>query len=144
MIQPHEPLFKGMMFFIHDVGFVKLQYVLPNDKAQFENAFTGDVMTCPLSELKPIPLTEKILVEWCGFEKESDLSEKDATWTYKYIGMTCVHDERDEIGIFANGGNSFTVLFNGHTLTVILYLHHLQMLVQSLTNQPLKIDINIS
>ena len=94
-----------------------------------------------ISEFNGIPLTPEILTEWCGFEKESDMSEKDATWTIKYVGFTCVHDERDEIGIFANGGNSFTVLFNEQTLTVITHLHQLQHLYSALTQTVLPITI---
>ena len=97
--------------------------------------------TTPIDDISPIPLTPEILTEWCGFEKESDMSEKDATWTIKYVGFTCVHDERDEIGIFANGGNSFTVLFNEQTLTVITHLHQLQHLYSALTQTVLPITI---
>ena len=121
---------------------------MPRKEPRFDGKWLVDIwvdgttyITAPLDDCKPIPLTEKILTDWCGFVIENELTEKDATWTLKYIGFTCVHDERDEIGIFANGGNSFTVLFNEQTLTVITHLHQLQHLYSALTQTVLPIQI---
>ena len=127
MIQPHEPLFKGMIFFIDGIGFVELQYVLPKDKVQVETVFNKKVLTCPLPELNAVSLTEKILTEWCGW-KQDDWginSPNFNDWSYLF---------------FKNGYLELSVSKHGFPLKCNT-LHHLQRLILALTNQPLKIEL---
>lgn len=82
---------------------------------------------------RPIPLTEQILVEWCGFEKmfssaihtlcELTIDKNTSFYFYNW------HKEDRQY-----------LSYKGLQIEV-LTLHHLQMLVQSLTNQPLKITL---
>jgi len=78
---------------------------------------------------RPIPLTEKILVEWCGFEKWKDNIFRKS-WGRNGVHFITIFP--DELFYFETGNNT-----HRHIET----LHHLQMLVQSLTNQPLKITL---
>lgn len=82
-----------------------------------------------LEWFEPIPITEKILMEWCGFEKWKDNIFR------KSWGRNGVHF----ITIFPDG--LFYYETGNNTYRNVEPLHHLQMLVQSLSNQPLKIGI---
>jgi len=83
---------------------------------------------------EPIPLTEKILTEWCGFENVNNtqclyLSIRDeheySRQRIEYIGGSIE---------LARGGVCFKRINN-------CPLHHLQRLILSLTNEPLKITL---
>jgi hypothetical protein len=73
---------------------------------------------------RPIPLTEKILMEWCGCKKDSFLVGQ-----HQYrIGerLILIRD-----GKFVDYGSSVE----------LPYLHIFQRLILALTNQPLKITL---
>jgi hypothetical protein len=82
---------------------------------------------------RAIPLTEKILMEWCGFEKQTDSADGigDFSW-FSYNGLEINNDIG---GWFIIDPYRALPAMRFHTL------HHLQMLIQSLTNQPLKIEL---
>ena len=121
MIQPHE-LFTGAIL-EYNIGtetepkwaIIKLEWYdirnISDDEIDFNKSY------------RPIPLTEQILVEWCGFENN---------------GLECVLDSKFQ---WNNGVLKYT---QGRNQTVFLpctHLHLLQRLILALTNQPLKITL---
>ncbi len=82
---------------------------------------------------EPIPLTEQILVEWC---KESFEHSKEHDKYYK-------HKTKNIAVSFAD--NKVRVITGNFVCSIVIAenppLHLFQMLVQSLTNQPLKITL---
>ena len=96
---------------------------------------------------RSIPLTEKILMEWCGFESMNDSMgfrlqlDKDIAFRV-YLANDNDGNEvwsHNNCDIFQKDSSDD---FHQVCLNVIpLYLHQLQMLVQSLTNQHLKITL---
>jgi len=87
---------------------------------------------------EPIPITEKILVEWCGemFEPEED--EGDIIY-YKLIGTRfLIVFNHDDISLNYETSDGYYCL---KYWDLGIPLHHLQMLILALTNQPLKITL---
>ena len=82
---------------------------------------------------RPIPLTEKILVEWCGFEKETDCA--DGIGDFSWFSCNGLNINKDIGGWFIIEPHGVLPIRRFHTL------HHLQLLVLALTQQPLKITL---
>ncbi len=89
----------------------------------------------PLDRIKPIPLTEEILLK-CGFEKDDtgvDMFDPDyAEWyqmEFPVIGILCQSSDKK-------------YLFDENTDTLrIQYLHQLQNLVFDLTGEELEVEL---
>jgi len=79
---------------------------------------------------RPIPLTEKILMEW----KIAEFSHRIRANNFYEIGKGIMI-------MFDNLGRIYFYCGSEKPLCNIATLHHLQMLIQSLTNQPLKITL---
>lgn len=78
------------------------------------------------SSLRPIPLTEEILLK-CGFEKKGSTV---------YINIGSI-----EIGTVANGKRFYIQISSQNITLEIKYLHQLQNLYFALTNQELNIEL---
>jgi hypothetical protein len=82
---------------------------------------------------RAIPLTEKILTEWCGFENNKISFGNNEELELDFDG--------DHYNVFYNQSNT-----DGTHEKILMYielqfLHHLQMLVFALGNKPLKIEL---
>lgn len=131
MLQPHE-LFPGAIL-EYNIGTV--------DKPDWVTTTIDsyDIGHCESNNAdfnlmhRHIPLTEKILVEWCGFEKmfssvihtlcELTIDKNTSFYFYNW------HKEDRQY-----------LSYKGLQIEV-LTLHHLQLLVFALTQQPLKITL---
>jgi hypothetical protein len=96
---------------------------------------------------RPIPLTEKILMEWCGFESMNDSMGFRLQLDKEIAFRVYLANDNDGNEVWSH--NNCDIFqrdssddFHQVCLNVIpLYLHQLQMLIQSLTNEPLKITL---
>ena len=119
MIQPHDII----------ANVTILDRITDKDKITPTVMIGEDIVNCEINtklfnELyRPIPLTEKILMEWC-----------------KYV-VSNPYQDRYEIGNIHIQYNGFTDTLWIDGMPHITCLHQLQRLVQSLTNQPLKITL---
>lgn len=127
MIQPHE-IFAGAIVNINTVPIAITGIISPDPS---KHVFFKDkwVVITPFSyvhldKCEPIPLTEKILTEWCGFEKYNECFFK-----YKNIE-----------GWYLATDGSLTKSLSEYYVR-LPHLHHLQRLILALTNQPLKIEL---
>ena len=104
------------MLYINDVGYVQVNSILP-DKLGVSMYFSGNKLTVPISECEPIKLTEKILVEWCGFEEQTDSAQGigEYSW-YSRLGL----DINNDIGGWFVTDPQISIRFR--------YLHELQLL----------------
>lgn len=93
-----------------------------------------------INEIKPIALTEEILLK-AGFEKKISIlgNFEIKHIDYRFVQFVCflLPDNRLEVEFFAKHNN---VDERGY-LTTIKYLHQLQNLVHSLTEQELEIKL---
>jgi len=79
-----------------------------------------------VADLTPIPLTPKILVEWCGFKHGNDFVS--SWYSYgEYLTFTLKEDD----GVFHINLGSYDI--------EVLYLHQLQNLWRVLNKQELEI-----
>jgi len=106
-----------------------------SDKWIIELFDGAGLLTCDIMELKPIILTEEILLK-CGFEKDDTgvgIFEQDYhEWYQKellVIGMLCQSSDK-------------LYLFDENTDTLrVMYLHQLQNLYYCLCGEELKIEL---
>ena len=131
MLQPHE-LFPGAIL-EYNIGTV--------DKPDWVTTTIDsyDIGHCESNNAdfnlmhRHIPLTEKILVEWCGFEKETDCA--DGIGDFSWFSCNGLNINKDIGGWFIIEPHGVLPIRRFHTL------HHLQLLVLALTQQPLKITL---
>ncbi len=96
---------------------------------------------------RAIPLTEKILVEWCGFESMNDSMGFRLQLDKEIAFRVYLANDNDGNEVWSHNNCDIFQRDSGDDfhqvcLNIIpLYLHQLQMLIQSLTNQPLKITL---
>jgi len=132
MLHPHD-LFPTAIININGLPNV-ISGILPPEPQEDKRFSDKWVVITPLSnvpldECEAIPLTEKILVEWCGFEKCLN-----GLWCpMEYINIR-LH-ESGTYSIYTSGGDT-NLASKG-----ILTLHKLQLLYLALTNEPLKITL---
>jgi hypothetical protein len=94
----------------------------PDKSKRFSDVWVVELsigVICPLSDIKPIPLTPEILTEWCGFEKvmnKIDIFEKGRVriWVGSRGQSSAYWIEEDTT--------------NGHYLGCYEFLHELQLL----------------
>ncbi len=87
---------------------------------------------------RPIPLTEKILTEWCkeSFELDEDMGD---IIHYKLIGTRfLIVFNHNDISLNYETTDGYYCL---KYWNLGIPLHHLQRLILSLTNEPLKITL---
>jgi hypothetical protein len=100
-----------------------------------------------LDEFSAIPLTEKILMEWCGFKSMNDSMGFRLQLDKEIAFRVYLANDNDGNEVWSH--NNCDIFqrdssddFHQVCLNVIpLYLHQLQMLVLALKNQPLKIEL---
>ena len=122
MIQPHEI----QRFYLYDYcnNVVEVIELFRDGLCTIKNFKTGVRYTnVNQSDLAAIPLSEKILTDWCGFEQENGMM------SYELNGIKIVYETLANFYRFYPRTNK------------ILYLHQLQLLYLALTNQPLKIEL---
>ena len=122
MIQPHEL----QRFYLYDYcnNVVEVIELFRDGLCTIKNFKTGVGYTnVNQSDLDAIPLTEKILTEWCPEVVSNP------------------YQDRYEIGNIHIQYNGFTDTLWIDGMPHITYLHQLQMLILALTNQPLKIEL---
>jgi hypothetical protein len=112
MIQPHE-IQIGSIIMSNNIHCIV-------DGILKDGFISTDKGSGHLDEFSAIPLTEKILTEWCGFHK---VEENQYRLGFKLIVI------RD--GKFFDYGTSVE----------LPYLHILQRFILALTNEPLKITL---
>lgn len=92
----------------------------------------GDVWEENIKDLKPIPLTDDILVK-AGFRKHK-MSGYDAHFIYSlFIGG-------ETIGITAIYNADFSIMLHG-VARVVKYLHRLQNIIKIITGNELEINL---
>lgn len=137
MLQPHEIQVGSMIEYngmVSDI--IGITPPKPDKSKRFSDVWVVELgigVICRLSDIKAIPLTEKILTDWCGFEKmfssaihtlcELTIDKNTSFYFYNW------HKEDRQY-----------LSYKGLQIEV-LTLHHLQLLVLALTQQPLKITL---
>jgi len=135
MIQPHE-IIDGAMF-EYNCGEIE------TPQWEITTLDWEDIRTCKLTNEyfnqlhRPIPLTEKILVEWCGAEERYKEWFNLGILTLGYITRDDIFQMEILIPTFNKTGMS---PYNSKIID-IPYLHIFQRLILALTNQPLKIEM---
>jgi hypothetical protein len=134
MLQPHEIFPGAILEYNINFGLRGEQFNWQPKSINWEaiRDLTDFPAMCK-SAYRPIPLTEKIVVEWCGFEKmfssaihtlcELTIDKNTSFYFYNW------HKEDRQY-----------LSYKGLQIEV-LTLHHLQLLVFALTQQPLKITL---
>jgi hypothetical protein len=139
MLQQHE-LFPGAIININGLPTV-VSGILP--PAPRDDRFSDKwVVITPLSNVliddcRPIPLTEKILTDWCGFE-EMYRSKMHLTLELPINDSVCIYyyEWYNDDGSIKN---KYIEIKGDQQYDIPLHL--LQMLVFALTQQPLKITL---
>ena len=94
------------------------EYSVVFKKLYIEGYFEGDI--------KPIPLTEKLLVDYLGYEPSA------------FTGL--YYDKEGIIDIKVSWDNKFTVYYKNCEIREVEFLHDLQNLAFALTKEELKIN----
>lgn len=90
----------------------------------------NELWSKPLQEIHPIPLTEEILTEWCGYKREvEDFFVNDAN-------ADC------SVYLFASSSCRLAVGYDEYAIgEIIEYLHQLQNLYFALSGEELQIKL---
>ncbi len=136
MIQPHEIQVGSMIEYngmVSDI--IGITPPKPDKSKRFSDVWVVELgigVICRLSDIKAIPLTEKILVEWCKDFEHS--KEYDKYYKYKHSNIAISFADDKVRIITGNFVCSIAIATNPP-------LHLLQMLIFALTQQPLKITL---
>jgi len=143
MIQPHELVYGAIFEYnLGDKDFPEWELRTLNLDNIRECIECND-----FHSYRPIPLTEKILVEWCGFESMNDSMGFRLQLDKEIAFRVYLANDNDGNEVWSHNNCDIFQRDSGDDfhqvcLNIIpLYLHQLQMLIQSLTNQPLKITL---
>jgi hypothetical protein len=128
MIQPHELIIGAILEY--NIGTTEIPdwHTTKIDSIDIRNCEYDNEVFNKLH--RGIPLTEKILVEW----KIAEFSHRIRANNFYEIGKGIMI-------MFDNLGRIYFYCGSEKPLCNIATLHQLQMLIQALTNQPLKIEL---
>ena len=113
----------------------------PDKSKRFNNVWVVELgigVICPLSDIRPIALTEKILTEWCGFVNKGNdefmFRDEESRMVLEFteLYLKCGR------GVFYS---NYPVLEPHTCIANIEYLHQLQHLYSALTQTFLPIQI---